>query len=364
MSSQKRINANRSNAKNSTGPKTQEGKARSSQNALKHGLRAEEVVLPTEDPQAFKEHIEAWVEDWQPPSMARRHLVDQAAVASWRINRCIRLEATRITVRVEEAYKVWDQSVAKQVDAEIERLEEDPAGVLDKMMSTRPGVDRLIVAWNEIGDAASEPDAWFDPEVHDRLIHLHGVQLGDPVASELRTLSMRLLLRNMEGPPAKGPLKPFDDDEAEDACGTIREIAAEKADELERLRATLPPIEIKRNRYAELEAYAPRPEDALMMRYEGQQNRVFKTSIDQLMKLSKSNADVAEELSPNEATCAEPPAASAPNEATAPAGRWASEPVTPKEPKPDWPDVPVDRVKRGPDGGIWSTVPVPLPPIR
>jgi hypothetical protein len=360
MSSQKRIDANRNNAQNSTGPKTAAGKARSSQNALKHGLRAEQVVLPTEDPQAFKEHLEAWVEDWQPPSMARRHLVDQAAVASWRIKRCIRLEATRITVRVEEAYKVWDKSVAKQVEAEIERLEEDPAGVLDKMRSTRPGVDRLILAWSEIGDAASEPGGWFDPDVHERLIHLHGVRLGDPVASELRTLSMRLLLRNMEGPPAKGPLKPFDDDEAEDACDTIREIAASQADELEQLRKTLPPIEVKRNRYAEIEAYAPRPEDARLMRYEGQQNRVFKTSIDQLMKLSTTNADVAEEV-------IETPAASAPNEATEvearSAGRWASEPDAPKGAAPDWPDVPVDRVKRGPDGGIWSTVPVPLPQI-
>jgi hypothetical protein len=361
MASQKRIDANRRNAQNSTGPRTKEGKARSSQNALKHGLRAEEVVLPTEDPQAFKEHLEAWVEDWQPPSMARRHLVEQAAVASWRIKRCIRLESARISARVEVAYKVWDGSVAKQVEAEIERLEEDPAGVLDKMMSTRPGVDRLILAWNEIGDAASEPEGWFDPEVHDRLIHLHGVRLGDPAASELRGLSMRLLLRNMDGPPATGPLKAFDDVEAEDACGTIREIAAEKADELERLRATLIPIEVKRNRYAEIEAYAPRPEDALLMRYEGQQNRVFKTSIDQLMKLSTTNADVAEEV-------IEPPAASAPNEATEveakSAGRWASEPDAPKEAAPDRPDAPVDRVKRGPDGGIWSTVPVPLPQIR
>jgi hypothetical protein len=367
MSSQKRIDANRCNAQNSTGPRTAAGKARSSQNALKHGLRAEQVVLPTEDPQAFNEHLEAWVEDWQPPSMARRHLVDQAAVASWRIKRCIRLESARISVRVEEAYKVWDQSVARQVEQSIERLEEDPAGVLEKMMSTRPGVDRLIRAWNEIGEAASEPDGWFDPAVHDRLFHLHGVRPGDRVASELRTLSTRLLLRHMDGDIEDGMVEPFDDDEAEEACDTIRSIAASKADELEELRKTLPPIEIKRNRHAELEAFAPRPEDAVFMRYEGQQNRVFKTSVDQLMKLAQTNADVAEEVAPNEATAIQPPAAVAPNEATAvevkTAGRWASEPISPNEAKPGWSDVPVDRVKRGPDGGIWSTVPVPLAPI-
>ncbi len=45
--------ASRKNAKRSTGPQTIEGKARSSQNARKHGLFVRDTLLPGEDPQEF-----------------------------------------------------------------------------------------------------------------------------------------------------------------------------------------------------------------------------------------------------------------------------------------------------------------------
>jgi hypothetical protein len=368
MNSQKRIDANRNNAQKSTGPRTQAGKERSSKNALKHGLRAEQVVLPTEDPQAFQEHLEAWVEDWQPPSMARRHLVEQAAVASWRIKRCIRLETTRISTRVEAAYGEWDGRVRDGIDAELGRLEEDPIGAIAELNSSRAGVDRLIREWNDIGDAASAPEGWREyNDHHFRLIGLLGHNAGDPEVKDAKDLSWRLILRNNPLDIEPGDPDPFDDDEAEVACDAIRALAAGRADELDRHRSALPDGTAARDRFAELKAFEPRKEDAVLLRYEGQQNRVFKTSLDQLMKLAQTGADVAEEESPNEATAVEPPAAVAPNEATAieakSPGRWASEPVAPNETKADCSDVLVDRVKRGPDGGIWSTVPVPLASI-
>jgi hypothetical protein len=47
--SDKKIEANRRNALKSTGPRTTEGKAAVRLNALRHGLRSEEVLLPGED---------------------------------------------------------------------------------------------------------------------------------------------------------------------------------------------------------------------------------------------------------------------------------------------------------------------------
>ena len=49
MTSLKQIEANRRNAENSTGPRSEAGKQRSSRNAVRHGLTAETVIEPLED---------------------------------------------------------------------------------------------------------------------------------------------------------------------------------------------------------------------------------------------------------------------------------------------------------------------------
>ena len=55
MTSAKKSEANRQNARRSSGPKTPEGKAAVRLNAVKHGLLSEQVLLPGEDEAALKE---------------------------------------------------------------------------------------------------------------------------------------------------------------------------------------------------------------------------------------------------------------------------------------------------------------------
>ena len=58
MASKKQIEANRRNAKKSTGPKTEEGKAKSSTNARKHGLTSRQVWLSDEDEERFRVFVD------------------------------------------------------------------------------------------------------------------------------------------------------------------------------------------------------------------------------------------------------------------------------------------------------------------
>jgi len=93
MSSQRRLEANQANARLSTGPQTPEGKARSSQNARKHGLSAREVVIAPDEREEFEEFLEAYQTDLQPQGMTEQGLFNQLVLAAWNLQRISRLEA-------------------------------------------------------------------------------------------------------------------------------------------------------------------------------------------------------------------------------------------------------------------------------
>jgi hypothetical protein len=89
-----RAEASRKNGAKSRGPKTPEGKARSAQNALKHGLRAQKhVVLPEEDVDDFAELEAAMIEELAPVGPLQTVLARRVAVAAWRLARADRLAA-------------------------------------------------------------------------------------------------------------------------------------------------------------------------------------------------------------------------------------------------------------------------------
>jgi len=89
-----RAEASRRNGAKSRGPKTPEGKARSAQNALKHGFRAQKyVVLPNEDGAAFEALEAALMEELAPQGALQTVLARRVVAAAWRLERAERLEA-------------------------------------------------------------------------------------------------------------------------------------------------------------------------------------------------------------------------------------------------------------------------------
>jgi hypothetical protein len=66
------IEANRRNAQQSTGPRSDLGKQKFSLNALRHGLTARVVVLPTEDFTAYQRFSAEFLADLAPETFAER----------------------------------------------------------------------------------------------------------------------------------------------------------------------------------------------------------------------------------------------------------------------------------------------------
>lgn len=82
----------RTNGAKSKGPTSPEGKARSSGNATKHGLRAKSIILPNEDPEAFQELLEAHLDQLQPETPLEYELVHTMTIARWRFRRLTNFE--------------------------------------------------------------------------------------------------------------------------------------------------------------------------------------------------------------------------------------------------------------------------------
>lgn len=83
MSTENQIEANRLNAQHCTGPKTEEGKLRSSQNALKSGLYSKAEVLITESREAYDQLIADFYEEFAPATPQEASLVDALIRYEW-----------------------------------------------------------------------------------------------------------------------------------------------------------------------------------------------------------------------------------------------------------------------------------------
>ncbi len=68
MASDRQARANRRNAQKSTGPRTPEGKAKSRFNALKYGIHADQIVLPTENEDEWRSTFFIGPRSPSPPS--------------------------------------------------------------------------------------------------------------------------------------------------------------------------------------------------------------------------------------------------------------------------------------------------------
>jgi hypothetical protein len=87
MPTEAQIAANRENAKHSTGPATESGLERSSQNSTKHGFTGlTRIVIKPEEKEAYEAHVASYLKDYDPTSHRQKQLVQQLADLDWSLH--------------------------------------------------------------------------------------------------------------------------------------------------------------------------------------------------------------------------------------------------------------------------------------
>ncbi len=138
MTTEAQVAANRVNAQKSTGPRTAEGKAAVTQNAVKHGLRAQAVVLPGEDGQEYARYHGQMKEQLQPADVQEIELAERIVGLSWRLRR-----AGRYHDAVFEA--LYDRQVEEMAAATPEAGEPDTSDrALGRMLLADFSGDRVL----------------------------------------------------------------------------------------------------------------------------------------------------------------------------------------------------------------------------
>jgi hypothetical protein len=106
-SSQRRIEANRLNALKSTGPRTEQGKANSAHNALKHGLASTQInplspgcFLQNENEAEFRILLAEYTATYNPQHRDEFDLLTEAVYAKWRQQRLWIAQSAQIEVAI------------------------------------------------------------------------------------------------------------------------------------------------------------------------------------------------------------------------------------------------------------------------
>jgi hypothetical protein len=114
MTSIKQLEANRRNARLSTGPVTDEGKRRSRQNAVRHGLTAETVINALEDAEDYAAFEMAITADYDAQTAVERELVLRLASLLWRLRRATAIESGLFKIQAKQLLQFRERRQAYQ----------------------------------------------------------------------------------------------------------------------------------------------------------------------------------------------------------------------------------------------------------
>jgi hypothetical protein len=312
MTSAQRAEINRENARNSTGPKTDEGKDASRRNSTKHGLTAKVLTLPGENSEDIQEQADAWIEALQPASHDEDVLVDQIALGALKLQRIAKAETEIIAEQVRGAEGQWEVENGDKLLALIKLMRKEPARAVLRLRQFAAGVTWLIGRWDDLKKAFESFDCWDGVPLIEEAIRLSGF---DPDRLDEESLdafgfacrAVACDVENKNDPGQLGLLRKrpnvrwygiFGDAEftPEEAREGIRKRIEENLEELQARAESLQEAEQASREGAKVRACVPAdtPSNRLFLRYAKSTENGFDRAIKTLAKLQSDRKKAAE----------------------------------------------------------------------
>ncbi len=295
--SEARLLANRANALKSTGPSTVEGKETSRQNALKHGLTGNGIVIPGEDAGEVALRVEELEAQLAPDGdPMTRLLARRVAALSVRAERSVRHETAVTAERVRNAAHDFDEARRAEADHLLSYAAAEPATNHRRLLATPEGVDLLIATLRRLRSSAEIGPSfqWSDNHAY-QLDFCTGRRLGSVPVSRGAMLTDAVLHGSFNG---------LDTAEIDDLAPKARHEWA--ADELVRLidaeiaRLEAHRLTLDRDRIALSRAEAGEralvdtgPAAVLARKYEAATERALFRTLQEIRALRRDRADQA-----------------------------------------------------------------------
>ncbi len=160
LSFEERSRINKDNASHARGPTSEAGRNKSKYNALKHGGRAQTLVLPNEDPAAVQALRHQWDDFYRPRSPAEAAYIDKAVLALQKAERLRRAEHQALSEQVRAAEHRLDEAQDEEVERFSALLQEDPAAAVRGLRRSAAGCRWMLEQWGDLGHDLAERGAW------------------------------------------------------------------------------------------------------------------------------------------------------------------------------------------------------------
>ncbi len=181
MSTKAQTKANKKNAKKSTGPKTSEGKAVASKNAVKHGLFAAEAVVTGENQAEYEAYHDQFIAELAPVGMVESMMAARIVSLAWRLQRAERMQ---------------NQAIENMIDRKIT----NPAARNDRKRycyneGIRPGDPRFDLDRLPLGRISTSD--WSSCKVLDRML-LYERRIESSLNKTIHNLKKYQMIRNIQ----------------------------------------------------------------------------------------------------------------------------------------------------------------------